>query len=128
MQPLLPLNQQRTHGSATALVSTAIDLLSPTLVQDYDVYVAEREPLKEGENKHVVSVFVADESGLINRVAGVFARRGVLLPASLPQAVSQPVSHVAESHVDTTVGPHRNMRLLGILTQEFQYVSILNQP
>lgn len=27
-------------------------------------------------NKHCLSVFVADESGLINRVAGVFARRG----------------------------------------------------
>lgn len=26
--------------------------------------------------KHTISVFVADEAGLINRVAGVFARRG----------------------------------------------------
>lgn len=42
------------------------------------MYVAEREPLQAGEEKHVVSVFVADESGLINRVAGVFARRGTL--------------------------------------------------
>jgi acetolactate synthase-1/3 small subunit len=40
------------------------------------VYAAEPEPLSRGESKHVVSVFVADEAGLINRVAGVFARRG----------------------------------------------------
>jgi acetolactate synthase-1/3 small subunit len=46
-------------------------------LQDYDVYVAEKQPLPAGEEKHVISVFVADESGLINRVAGVFARRGV---------------------------------------------------
>jgi hypothetical protein len=42
------------------------------------VYIYEPIPLKEGEEKHVISVFVADESGLINRVAGVFARRGAL--------------------------------------------------
>uniref|UniRef100_A0A7S0RGX1 ACT domain-containing protein n=1 Tax=Chlamydomonas leiostraca TaxID=1034604 RepID=A0A7S0RGX1_9CHLO len=42
----------------------------------YDVYVNEPKALKEGEEKHVISVFVADEAGLINRVAGVFARRG----------------------------------------------------
>ncbi len=41
-----------------------------------DVYVHEPKPLREGEEKHVISVFVADESGLINRVAGVFGRRG----------------------------------------------------
>jgi hypothetical protein len=41
-----------------------------------DVYIYEPIPLKEGEEKHVISVFVADEAGLINRVAGVFARRG----------------------------------------------------
>lgn len=40
------------------------------------MYAHEPEPLKEGERKHTLSVFVADESGLINRVAGVFARRG----------------------------------------------------
>ncbi len=43
---------------------------------DADVYVREPVPLKEGEEKHVISVFVADEPGLINRVAGVFGRRG----------------------------------------------------
>lgn len=32
-------------------------------------------PLDEGVRKHRISVFVADESGLLNRVAGVFARR-----------------------------------------------------
>jgi hypothetical protein len=51
------------------------------LQEDYDVYLAEQEPLQEGEEKHILSVFVADESGLINRVAGVFARRGEPLDA-----------------------------------------------
>ena len=45
--------------------------------EGYDVYVSTPEPLNEGEEKHVISAFVADESGIINRVAGVFARRGV---------------------------------------------------
>lgn len=45
--------------------------------ESYDVYVHQTQPLAEGEEKHVISVFVADESGLINRVAGVFARRGL---------------------------------------------------
>lgn len=44
--------------------------------EGYDVYVAEPKQLNEGEQKHVISIFVADEAGLINRVAGVFARRG----------------------------------------------------
>ena len=44
----------------------------------YDVYISENpKKLDEGLEKHVISVFVADESGLINRVAGVFGRRGV---------------------------------------------------
>ncbi|MEW5316310.1 MAG: hypothetical protein WDW38_007689 [Sanguina aurantia] len=43
--------------------------------EKYDVYVNEPQPLREGEEKHTISVFVADEAGLINRVAGVFARR-----------------------------------------------------
>ena len=44
--------------------------------KEYDVYVNDPQPLDEGEEKHVISAFVADESGMINRVAGVFARRG----------------------------------------------------
>ena len=44
--------------------------------EGYDVYVNEPQPLEEGQEKHLLSVFVADESGIINRVAGVFARRG----------------------------------------------------
>ena len=46
------------------------------LEEIYDVYVNNQEPLEEGQEKHVLSVFVADEAGIINRVAGVFARRG----------------------------------------------------
>ena len=46
--------------------------------EGYDVYVYEPQPLQEGEEKHIISVFVADEAGLINRVAGVFARRGAV--------------------------------------------------
>ena len=46
--------------------------------KEYDVYVSDPQPLDEGEEKHVISAFVADESGMINRVAGVFARRGGL--------------------------------------------------
>lgn len=48
------------------------DATEPTL----DVY-AGPQLLQEGVHKHVVSVFVADEAGIINRVAGVFARRGM---------------------------------------------------
>eukprot|EP00884_Botryococcus_braunii_P000807 jgi/Botrbrau1/10727/Bobra.357_1s0028.1 len=44
--------------------------------EEYDVYTNLPMPLEEGEEKHTISVFVADEAGLINRVAGVFARRG----------------------------------------------------
>lgn len=40
------------------------------------MYVYEPEPLEQGVKKHIISVFVADEAGIINRVAGVFARRG----------------------------------------------------
>ncbi len=45
------------------------------------MYVNQPELLDEGVEKHVISVFVADESGIINRVAGVFARRGARLQA-----------------------------------------------
>ena len=44
--------------------------------ETYDVFVNESAKLDEGVRKHVFSVFVADEAGMINRVAGVFARRG----------------------------------------------------
>lgn len=40
------------------------------------MYRVETRPLEEGVEKHIISIFVADEPGLINRVAGVFARRG----------------------------------------------------
>jgi len=42
-----------------------------------DVYVAETPSyLEEGLERHTISVFVGDETGLLNRVVGVFARRG----------------------------------------------------
>jgi len=41
-----------------------------------DVYIVDRKPLSEGIKKRTILVFVADESGIINRVSGVFARRG----------------------------------------------------
>jgi len=34
------------------------------------------QPLEDGVRKHTISIFVADESGIINRIAGVFSRRG----------------------------------------------------
>ena len=54
--------------------------------KEYDVYVNDPQPLDEGEEKHVISAFVADESGMINRVAGVFARRGGLAFAIVPMS------------------------------------------
>jgi hypothetical protein len=57
------------------LVTEALSRPSPTGAQN-DVYVYEPQALKENEEKNILSIFVADESGLINRVAGVFARRG----------------------------------------------------
>ena len=52
--------------------------------EKYDVYVQEpKNRLQEGETKHTISIFVGDEAGLINRVAGVFGRRGQI-QISLP--------------------------------------------
>jgi hypothetical protein len=80
----LPCAKNAVHccqQEATAAPSTNSDAeAAPQLAGDegYDVYVYEPQPLLEGEEKHMISVFVADESGLINRVAGVFGRRGAL--------------------------------------------------
>lgn len=71
---ILPLPQ-----SVKAAAGAGSSALPPANAQTegYDVYVAaEPERLQEGVSKHTLSVFVADEAGMINRVAGVFARRG----------------------------------------------------
>ena len=66
------------HVSKFTLFPHDISILAAQEANEgYDVYVNEPEPLNEGEEKHIISAFVADESGIINRVAGVFARRGV---------------------------------------------------
>ncbi|KDD76489.1 hypothetical protein H632_c209p2, partial [Helicosporidium sp. ATCC 50920] len=49
---------------------------TPILPGEESEGVYEAELLEAGVKKHILSIFVADESGLINRVAGVFARRG----------------------------------------------------
>jgi len=64
------------HRRASCVKVHAAADSSATAERTYDVYVNDLKPLKVGESKHVLSVFVADEAGLINRVAGVFGRRG----------------------------------------------------
>jgi acetolactate synthase-1/3 small subunit len=74
-RPIAAATSRRAHRLPSA---AAKDTPTPTTTPTpaADVYLAEPEPLKPDERKHIVSIFVADESGLINRVAGVFARRG----------------------------------------------------
>ncbi len=58
-----------------------------------DVYVVEPKPLEEGVEKHIISIFVADEPGLINRVAGVFARRGERMARRVGPYPTAPTPH-----------------------------------
>lgn len=81
LAPLLCPRSCQLYSTRGQLLVTSAKTLkrSPSKAEkkeEYDVYVKDLQPLKEGEKKHVVSIFVADEAGLINRVAGVFARRG----------------------------------------------------
>ncbi|KAK9792983.1 hypothetical protein WJX73_007808 [Symbiochloris irregularis] len=76
-QSTTPAAQQRSFVTRAAQEAVAtVPTTTPTDTQkDFDVY-STQQPLDEGEEKHIISVFVADEAGIINRVAGVFARRG----------------------------------------------------
>ncbi|KAI3433438.1 hypothetical protein D9Q98_003253 [Chlorella vulgaris] len=69
---------QRHYGASSdaSRPQVAVAAAAQEQEQAADVYEFEPQPLEEGVRKHMLSVFVADESGLINRVAGVFARRG----------------------------------------------------
>lgn len=57
-----------------AAFAAAANATDPSSNSGGGVYAA--EPLEQGVTKAVLSAFVADEAGIINRVAGVFARRG----------------------------------------------------
>ena len=74
--PSLNKPQQCCHLQVQAVPREVTERIAEHGQESYDVYVQQTQPLDDGEEKHVISVFVADESGLINRVAGVFARRG----------------------------------------------------
>ena len=72
-----PVPGRSTQQSTNCAPHAPTNRRAPQEKETYDVYVARPQRLNEGIEKHIISVFVADESGIINRVAGVFARRGM---------------------------------------------------
>ncbi|KXZ55405.1 hypothetical protein GPECTOR_3g57 [Gonium pectorale] len=71
-----PLRRAAPQPKRNADVQVRVAEATTPNLSGGDVYVVDPKPLEEGVEKHVISIFVADEPGLINRVAGVFARRG----------------------------------------------------
>ena len=88
---IIALCCERSWFSVQAVPRELVEAETDHGAEEYDVYVHDAQPLAAGEEKHMLSVFVADEKGLINRVAGVFARRGSSRLPVLQKGCSMPL-------------------------------------